>query len=376
MPQPGTRMPAADTSLRWTEPSSAGSRGCLPGPRRNARLVGLLLGLYVLAAPGAAYGGGQYVLAREQPFTPRLHAYAQVVPTNLLRVRARLAGTIEGLSCLPGDPVQAGAAIARLEGAEVAALVAVRSAAVKRTEADLVAARQSLAIERHKMKAHLSTRLAVDQAQATLAEAEARASVARARLQAAHDMRTLRSPVEGRVLALHGANGEHVEAGEAVVSIEPTHGLWLRATFYGAHAAAIRVGMHGSFAPFHRGRSEPVRVRSVFAKLEADGGEGVGLVAENVAPGWKNGESGTLTVVEPERSAVAIPTRALILDRGRWWVLVHTSQGDRRQPVKPGPSRGDTTLIEEGLAAGTPVVVENAYLEFHQRISGHYHPPD
>ena len=73
---------------------------------------------------------------------------------------------------------------------------------------------------------------------------------------------------------------------------------------------------------------------------------------------------------------MAVPTRALILDRARWWVLVRTPQGDRQQQVVPGPTSGWTTCIARGLSPGDQVVVENAYLEFHRRIAQRYTPPE
>jgi hypothetical protein len=71
-----------------------------------------------------------------------------------------------------------------------------------------------------------------------------------------------------------------------------------------------------------------------------------------------------------------VPTRALILDQGTWWLLVHTPQGIRRQAVVPGPSRGESTLIEKGLHPGAEIVVDNAYLLFHRDFSKSFQAPD
>jgi cobalt-zinc-cadmium efflux system membrane fusion protein len=127
----------------------------------------------------------------------------------------------------------------------------------------------------------------------------------------------------------------------------------------------------------------PVTVASVSAALAPDGGESVGLVAakpaahrKKVPPPWLNGERGIVTAEDSTRSMIAVPTRALILDRGHWWVLVRTTQGDHRRAVVPGPTRGWQTFIEKGLESGQRIVVQNAYLEFHRGISQHYTPPD
>jgi hypothetical protein len=110
--------------------------------------------------------------------------------------------------------------------------------------------------------------------------------------------------------------------------------------------------------------------------VRPDGGLPVGLLPVGKSGHWISGETGTVTLRGAPQSGVMVPTRALILDRGLWWVLVRTPHGDMRQTVLLGPSRGDHTLIEHGLKAGAEVVVTNAYLEFHRNVSQRYQPPD
>jgi cobalt-zinc-cadmium efflux system membrane fusion protein len=71
-----------------------------------------------------------------------------------------------------------------------------------------------------------------------------------------------------------------------------------------------------------------------------------------------------------------VPTSALVLDRGRWWVLVRTARGDRPQPVVPGPALGWRTWIAAGLRAGQQVVAKDAFLKYHRDIAQSYQPPD
>ena len=149
----------------------------------------------------------------------------------------------------------------------------------------------------------------------------------------------LRAPVAGRVLALNAAAGERVAAGQTVLTLQAKGRLWLHATFFGAAAGAIHVGMRGRFVPAADPRPIPVVVVSVFPALGADGGEAVGLRATAGSP-WRNGAFGNVSLDGPSRLVTAVPTRALILDRGRWWVMLHTPHGDRPQAVVPGPARG------------------------------------
>lgn len=336
----------------------------------------LLLASALLGLPCLARADDSFVAARARSFTQRLSAFARVEPEAVLPLRAQMPGIVAGLTALPGDPVEAGQLLGSLAGPQVEALLAQRRAAVASTRAELVAARQALAIEEKQAKVHLSTRLAVDRARAALATAKAASQEARARLQASLHAQEIRSPVEGTLLALKAADGERVAQGQAILALEPAKRLWLRAVYYGSDAAALVIGMQGRFEPASGGPSVAVRVRSIAAILGPGSGRAAGMLPVGAAPAWLSGESGTVTLTGPARHLAAVPTRALVLDGGRWWVLVHTAKGDRRQAVVPGPSRGEWTAITQGLQPGTPVVVEDAYLEFHRDLSSRYQPPD
>ena len=316
-----------------------------------------------------------FITAQSQIVTNQFEAYAQVEPITTLPVRVAKAGVVTGLKFLPGESVKAGQKLAGLGGPEIVALLTQDESVVTGARTNLFAAQGALVIQRNQLASHLSTRQMVLQAESAVAQAQANLDTAQAQLQALHQTTELTSPVDGTVLAVNAADGERVDAGQTLLTLQPADKLWLKAAYYGADAAAVHVGMAGQFTPVG---GEPIRVKvsTVFGSLNSDGGESVGLVATNSAPGWLNGESGTVMLSGPVRSLVAVPTRALISDQGQWWVLVHSSTGDHRQAVVPGPARGWQTFIERGLEPGAQVVVENAYLEFHSGISKKYQPPD
>jgi multidrug efflux pump subunit AcrA (membrane-fusion protein) len=189
-------------------------------------------------------------------------------------------------------------------------------------------------------------------------------------------MMTLSAPANATVLAVNATDGELVSAGQPILTLQTTNRLWLKATYYGADLTAIRVGMTGSFSPSDGGESVPVKISAIFGSMGVGGGESIALVTTTPKSQWINGEFGKVTLHSPQRMLVAIPTRSLILDQGKWWVMVHTAQGDHPQAVVPGPARGWQTFLEHGLAPGVQVVVENAYLQFHRGISQSYQTPD
>lgn len=352
--------------------------------RARAVLAALALGL---TAPATTAANGVSTVAtltvREQSLTPEYRAYAQVRPVAVVPLRAIEPGTVTALRVGPGSPVRAGGRLATLSGPEIQAFLVSRQGAVRSAETSLTAATRALEAESRQLADHLSTRQQVAAAQSAVAAAAAALQTARAQLQVAQDLVALRAPSTGTVIAVNAGNGEQVMAGQIVLTLQPSGSLWLEATYYGPDAAAIRAGMQGRFEPASGGEAVPVRVASVFPALTPDGGERVGLIATAAgpanrpvaAPHWLDGEWGTVAVAGPARPMISIPTAALIVDRARWWVLVHTPSGDRPQPVVPGPTRGWDTFIEKGLSPGQQVVIQNAYLEFHRGIAQRYAPP-
>lgn len=339
-----------------------------------AWLMMLIAGNLLAGNPALADTG--VVTVHSEKVTHRFKAFARVEAVAALPIRAAQAGIVVRFETRPGTAVQAGQKLAVLGGPEIKALLAQKIAAMKGARASLMAVRKSLIIEQQQHASHLVTERMVLQAKAAVAKAQSDLDGARAQLQGLRETITLTAPANGRVLAVDTAEGQRVSIGETLLVIQPANKLWLRASYYGADAAALRAGMKGRFLPAGGGNAIPVKVASVFGTLKPDGGESVGLLAGTPAPGWLNGEAGTVTLNGPVRLLVVVPTRALILDQGKWWVLVHTNQGDRRQAVRPGPVRGWMTFIESGLKAGEQVVVTNAYLEFHRGISKSYQPPD
>ena len=334
------------------------------------------MALFLLLSAGSAHAGTAVVAARSQPVAAQYKAFAQVEPIAVLPVRAQQAGMVTGMHILAGESLKADQNIGVLGGPEIQALLVQDNADFASALARLDAAKKSLAFQRRQRKLQLTTKLAVFQAESTLAQARSALETAQAKLRALRQTIVLRAPVDGQVLAVEAANGERMAVGQPIITMQPAHRLWLKAMYYGADASMVQAGMTGRFIPADGSKSIPVKVSTVFGMLAPDGGEGVGLVAKQAKPAWRNGEFGKLTLNGPERPMVAVPTRALILDQGKWWVLVRTATGDHPQEVIPGSTRGWQTFIEAGLAPGTEIVVDNPYLEFHRSISQRYQPPD
>lgn len=317
-------------------------------------------------AAAAAAPQSAVLTVSAQPLAQTFRAYAEVQPIAVTRVRAVEPGEVSHL-VLPGERVKAGQVLAVLGGPQAQSLLAQRRGAWH-------AASIQLAADRRRLAAQLVTRQ-------TFAADEAAYAAARGQLQVAVQTLTLRAPASGQVLAVHAADGEQVAAGQRILTLQ-TSRPWLTATFYGAQALRIHPGMKGRFQPV-AGGAIAVRVKTVSQALGPGGGEQVALLpaaggrdSSTQDASWRSGAWGTVTLVGASRPLIAVPTRALILDRARWWVLLRTARGDRRRQVVPGPTRGWMTYISQGLKPGEQVVVENAFLEFHRGISQRYTPPN
>ena len=305
---------------------------------------------------------------------PKYTAYAAVEPITTIVVSSVVAGAVEGFTAVPGASLRAGATVAKIAGPEQVAEIEGARSAVARSDAAVRLA-ESTAESVRSTYPDLTTRQQLDNARAAVAEARAALGKARAELSNQETAATVRAPAAGTVLETFVANGDRVAAGSPLLRLQPSGGLWVRGSFYGADAGAVSVGMKGRFEPADGSPPVPVQVRSVLAPLQRDGGRGVGCEATG-GPALESGEMGTLELSGPRRAWAAVPSPALIMDGGRWWVLVEGGDGPQRRAVEVGRSMDGWTLIENGLTPGERVVVTDAYLIFHREFGKHYQPPD
>ncbi len=330
----------------------------------------------VLTVLTTAAGSGDLATVARRTVAEAYTAYAEVQPIRTTTISATVTGTVNDLTVVQGDAVGAGQALVRLTGNEQAAEAARARTEVTRAESALDLARKKAA-EVEATYPDLSTRQEVEAAQAAVREASATLDAVQAALANHEQAVTVRSLAAGTVLRVEVADGDRVTAGSPLLRLEPEDGLWVRATFYGSAAAGLKAGMSGRFEPAGGGKGIAVKVRSVAAAVDPDGGRRVGCAAAGAgAAAWFNGERGTLRLHGPSRTWAAVPTPAMVLDAGRWWVMVQDEHGPRRQEVVVGPEEDGWTLIRSGLEPGQRVVVKDAYLVFHRTFSEHYRPPD
>ena len=350
------------------------------GPcRRHAAAVCAAVALVFAASAGLAAGqasDADAVAVELHSFTPHAVAYAQVEPITVVPVEAAESGVISGLQVVPGTQVHAGQELAHLSGPTLQTMLMQSEADLRSARSQFSAAQKLLAIEREQLPSHLTTRQAVQQAASADAQAQTALDNAQSRLKFVRQMMTLTAPASGLVLSLSSADGQLVNAGQTVVTLQPDGRLWLRASYYGPALSSIRTGMLGRFTPSDGSAPIRVRVCSIPGLIAAGGGESIALCPLQANASWLSGEAGQATLDLPRQRLVAVPTRALVLNQGKWWVMVRTGKSDYPQQVEPGPTEGWNTYIESGLAPGAQVIVNNAYLLFHASVAEQFQIPD
>ncbi|WP_298263492.1 efflux RND transporter periplasmic adaptor subunit [Acidocella sp.] len=321
---------------------------------RNAqRPIWLMLAAFALT--GQAPSGWVTVHATQQ--SPVLSGFAAVQSGTDVTIIAQQQGVLTGVTVAPGTSVQPGQTIARLGGPEIAAALAQAQGASN-------AANATLAAEQSKFADQLST-------QAAVAQAQANAQAAKARLAALQATTLLQSPVAGQIQSLAAGPGAALLPGQAVAVVQPDSGAWVRAVLYGPQAVTLAPGTAARFIPADGQPVQSVTLRGALNK-QADGGVVLAFSGLVLQPG----EAGMLSLALPPHQVLLVPSEALVLDDGRWWVMLHDAKGDHAVQVVPGAAEGAQTPILTGLAAGDQVVVQDAALLYHRGIAALYQPPD
>ncbi len=288
---------------------------------------------------------------------------------------APTAGVVSNLRVIPGEEVRAGQVIARLTGPTVSTDTARFAADLKSARIRVTAATQAAAIEQQKLDEQLSTRDAVIRAHAELDTARQQLAAAQAASRGYASLTTISAPVAGMVMVVNAADGQYASAGQSLITIAPATGLYVVADLFGSNADPVAPGMKGVFLPEGNNAMIQVVVLRISRSLTTPGQVEVWLKA---GPGYTldPGAVGTVSLTTSEDKQVAVPSAALILDAGQWWVLVRDRSGSRRREVVPGLSDRGWTSIRQGLALGERVVTQDAYLLFHQDFATRYQQAD
>jgi RND family efflux transporter MFP subunit len=300
-------------------------------------------------------------------------AHVQAVSNAVLT--ASTAGVVSGLRITPGETVRAGQTIARLTGPTVMSEKARLAADLKTAQIRLSAATQAATIEQQKFNDQLSTRDAIVRVRADLDAARQQLVAAQSAAQGYTGLATITASESGVVTAVSAADGQYVSAGQALVTVSSSRDLHVVANFYGSDTALVAVGMKAVFLPESGEAPVYVVVKRTSWSVPTPGQLEVWLSPVQ-GGSLDSGAVGTVSLSASDDRQLAVPSTALVLDSGEWWVLVHDNTGNHRRHVAPGLADAGWTSIRNGLSAGELVVTQDAYLHFHQDFSTRYQQAD
>lgn len=320
---------------------------------------------------------------------------------DLFIVTAPVDGQFERLVAQPGDPVTAGAIIARIQPiaprpldartrAQASAAVSAARAAVARAEAtereasvavehaDSELARSRKLAESGAIPAaeaehagHASERShrALESARAAVREAKAelsRASALIVPVGPGDPAMAVTAPGAGRILRVIRESAGPIASGAPIVELGDPTCLEIAAELLSSDAASVRVGADAVVTGWGGPRPLAARVRRIdpaaFTKISA-----LGLQEQRVRvildlidplpPGLGHDYRVDVAITTWSGTGVVrVPSTALFRSGARWAVFAVRDGVARLVPVELGPTDGDFTVIERGLAPGEVVV--------------------
>nr|WP_046968641.1 efflux RND transporter periplasmic adaptor subunit [Luteibacter rhizovicinus] len=176
----------------------------------------------------------------------------------------------------------------------------------------------------------------------------------------------LNAPVSGIVTTLDVREGQRVNAGQTLMTINGTTSVWVEAAVPQGQASAIRPGTPVTVrADAWPGRAFTGHVEALLPDIDgATRTQRARIVLSNpdnaLAPGMF--AHVTLTPVA-DAPVIAVPDEALIADGESARVIVAEQDGRfRAATVTPGRSTGGMTEIRSGLTEGQRIVVSGQFL--------------
>ncbi|MEZ4398820.1 MAG: efflux RND transporter periplasmic adaptor subunit [Kofleriaceae bacterium] len=278
-----------------------------------------------------------------------------------------------------GMPVKAGQVLASVSprtaaGGDRATMVA----DVEANQAELEAARADLARAERLVADQAAPARVRDDALTRVRVAEARATGARGRLGLFDASAAgtggarrfqLRAPIDGTLVAISAASGENVDEGRALFTVIDLERVWLVARVFEPDLPRVEAARTAWFTV--EGYPQPFTVDETNARLVTVGRvidprsrtAPVIFELDNRAGKLRIGNFARLVIATgAPRTALAIPTSALVDDAGRSVVYVMVEgEAFERRPVRLGLRSNEWVEVLDGVAAGEHVVTRGAY---------------
>lgn len=339
--------------------------------KRTFLFLALAIGASALhAAPQAAIYQVQSRLLQEKHTV-----FAQIVGGPPVAITADASGRLRGFSLRPGDKVDRGQVVANLQAPSLMGSLSAAQDRLQQDRDDVDILRRRLHLIEQQHQTRLATEDAVLDMTERLRASQSRLAADRTTLSTLTQKMQVKAPVDGRIQAVAVGDGQRVTPGQPIASVRPATGVWLRATLYGQSGAVLTPGTRAQFLP--NGDAGPVAV-SVVSRFPDPSLAGRWRVILRVPStmGFYPGQFGKLSLISSQNAYPVVPSNALILDSGAWWVMRQTVDGAEPVKVSLVAQQDGWSWIGSGVKAGDRIVIKGAYELFHHDFSHHYSNPD
>jgi cobalt-zinc-cadmium efflux system membrane fusion protein len=306
-----------------------------------------------------------------EPVRRALETTAEVTvdPAAMTRIAPPMPGRITRLFVRFGDTVRAGQPLFTLDAPDLVAAQAdyLRARSTVAQTSRTLARQQDL--QQHGVGAQREVEIA--QTDRDLATSELSRSTIRLRSLGmgpggVGGPLTVRSPITGRIVDLHGAPGEfRNDLTEPVMTVADLSTVWVSARVQERDIGRVSVDEEASIA-FNAFPGEPVagRVRHVGDLLDPVTRTIMLRIAlDNHSGKYRPGMFATVTLTENAEPELVVPTTAMVLIGDASYVFVERAPWEfERRGVQPGAQLEARTVVARGLTAGERIVVENAVL--------------
>lgn len=176
---------------------------------------------------------------------------------------------------------------------------------------------------------------------------------------------TLYAPASGIVLEKKVMQGQAIAAGEQLYTIADLADVWVEVSLRESDAAAVRIGSSADIEVTGLpGRTLKGRVAYVYPTLDPTSRSvRARIVVTNTDGVLKPGMYATVRLTTPSRSALTVPTSALLRTGDRTMVFMDMGNGELMpMDVEVGRTAGEYTEVLSGVNAGTRVVTSAQFL--------------
>lgn len=338
-------------------------------------LLALVLALW--AFTGERAPSVRTIAVEQGPLHAVVAVTGRVVSEREVNLAATAAGQVRHIAVKEGARVPAGAVLARLDGAEAAALVAKAEAERARAQADAEQATAALARAERLFAAGGEAAQVRDDARLAEQAAAARVRAADEELVLARvqrDKMTLRAPFAGTVTQSLAQLGQWATPGVPLFTLVDYGAREIEAKIDAGDSAAIQVGQEAQVSsdafPEKPWIERVLRLSPAVQRDATANTFNVRLSLSAQAPPLRFGQQVDVKIRTASRAqALKVPFTALLTHEGKTAVATVADDKIRFKPVATGIEDATHTEIVSGLAPGERIVLpEGKKLRPGQRV--------